>query len=67
MKTYAVSFIVTDWVETSVKAASQEEAIKTAKNRIEKSDYKDERINVNDGKTEFAGINIVDVLNKAFD
>ena len=66
MTNYSVSFIVTDWIKTSVKAGSQEEAIKIAKDRIEKSDYKDKRININNGKTEFAGINITDVLNKAF-
>jgi hypothetical protein len=67
MTNYNVSFVVTDWVETSVKANSQEEAIKIAKDRIEKSDHKDKRINIDDRKTEFAGINITDVLNKAFD
>ena len=66
MTDYTVSFIVTDWIETSVKANSQEEAVKIAKDRIEQSDYKDKRITINDGRTEFAGISIVNVINKAF-
>ena len=66
MKNYSVSFIVTDWVETNVKATSQEEAIKIAKDRIEKSDYKDKRITINDGTTEFAGLSILDMLDKLY-
>jgi len=67
MNTYTVYFLIKDIISVEVDSDNQENAIKKAKNLVEKGMYKSKVIECVDGSTTFAGINVVDVWNELND
>ena len=64
MARFTVNFVVRDWITIDVSAESEEAAKTTALKKIENSGYKDKAIDIVDGKTEYAGITLNDIIDQ---
>ena len=62
MSKYTVNFIVRDWITIDVSAETEDAAKEVALKKVNKSGYKDNAIDIVDGKTEYAGITLNDVI-----
>lgn len=66
MARYQVSFLVRDWIQVEVSAEDENEARAKGQKIVDKNLYKN-GVDCIDGKTDFAGITNLDVLDKLED
>ena len=64
MSQFTVYYVVRDWVEVKVAAQDEKTAKEIALKKVEESGYKDKAIDIVDGKTEFAGITLNDIIDQ---
>lgn len=64
MSKFTVYYVVRDWVTVDVTAQDEKTAKEITLKKVNSSGYKDKAIDITDGKTEYAGIVLNDIIDK---
>lgn len=64
MAKFTIYYVVRDWITVNVTAQDEKTAKEIALKKVNSSGYKDKAIDILDGKTEYAGIVLNDIIDQ---